>query len=251
MRNRMDPRLGQGLGTTAFGRGGISAAQYDEGLRAHMLSVYNYMISGVLLTGLVALGMNMSGAIALLFNPQTGAPSILGWAVMFSPLAFVFMLGFRINQMSEGAAKGLFWAFATVMGLSMSTIFLRYTGTSIATTFFATSAAFAGLSLYGYTTKRSLSGMGTFLIMGVVGLLVAMLLNLFLQSGALSLMISIAGVLIFAGLTAYDTQKIKETYDYVAGTDMAGKAAIMGALTLYLDFINMFQFLLSFLGQRE
>jgi FtsH-binding integral membrane protein len=205
----------------------------------------------VLLTGLVALGMAASGAVNALFNPVTGAPSVLGWVVMFAPLGFVFLLGFRYQKMSEGAVQGLFWAFAAIMGASMSTIFLRYTGTSIATTFFATAASFAGMSLYGYTTKRDLSKLGTFLFMGLIGILVAMLLNFFLQSGTLALVISIVGVLVFAGLTASDTQRIKETYDYVAGTDMAGKAAIMGALTLYLDFINLFQFLLSFLGQRD
>jgi hypothetical protein len=249
MDNRVDPRLAG----PAFGRraGGALAAEYDAGLRAYMLSVYNYMISGVLLSGMVAIGMVLTGAVAFLFNPATGAPSILGWVVMLSPLALVFFLGFRIPKISEGAAQALFFGFATLMGMSLSTIFLRYTGTSIATTFFATAAAFAGLSLWGYTTKKDLSGFGTFLIMGVVGLLVAMLLNLFLQSSALAFAISALGVLIFAGLTAYDTQKIKETYDYVAGTEMVGKSAIMGALTLYLDFVNMFQFLLSFLGNRE
>lgn len=249
MNNRVDPRLaGPVLGR---GRGSVIGADYDAGLRSHMLSVYNYMISGVLLTGMVALAMAMTGAVAMLFNPVTGAPSLLGWAVMLAPLAFVFLLGFRVQSMSEGKAQAMFWAFSAVMGLSMSTIFLRYTGTSIATTFFATAAAFAGLSLWGYTTKRDLSAMGSFLIMGVVGLLVAMLLNLFLGSPALAFVISAVGVLIFAGLTAYDTQKIKEMYDHVAGTEMAGKAAIMGALSLYLDFINMFSFLLNFLGQRE
>ncbi|HUP68049.1 MAG TPA: Bax inhibitor-1/YccA family protein, partial [Sphingomicrobium sp.] len=145
----------------------------------------------------------------------------------------------------------LFWAFAAVMGLSMSTLFLVFTGVSIAQTFFATAAAYLGLSLYGYTTKRDLSGMGTFLIMGVVGLLVAMLINMFLRSSAMSLAISAIGVLLFAGLTAYDTQRIKSMYAYVAGTDMAGKTVVMGALTLYLDFINMFQFLLTFMGDRR
>jgi FtsH-binding integral membrane protein len=145
----------------------------------------------------------------------------------------------------------LYWAFTVVMGLSMSSIFLVYTGTSIAQTFFAVSAAFAGLSLWGYTTKKDLSGMGTFLIMGVVGLLVAMVVNLFMQSSALQLAISAIGVLLFAGLTAYDTQKIKSMYAHVAGTDMMGKVVIMGALNLYLDFINMFTFLLQFLGNRE
>jgi FtsH-binding integral membrane protein len=248
MVNQTDPRLGR---VAAGGRAGTSAVEYDAGLRKHMLSVYNYMMSGVLLTGAVALGMAATGAVNALFNPVTGAPSILGWVVMFAPLGFVFLLGFRYQKMSEGAVQGLFWAFAAIMGASMSTIFLRYTGTSIATTFFATAASFAGMSLYGYTTKRDLSKLGTFLVMGLIGIIVAMLLNFFLQSGTLALVISILGVLIFAGLTASDTQKIKESYDYVAGTDMAGKAAIMGALTLYLDFINLFQFLLSFLGQRE
>jgi FtsH-binding integral membrane protein len=148
-------------------------------------------------------------------------------------------------------AQLLFWAFAAVMGLSMSAIFLVYTGTSIAQTFFATAAAFAGLSLWGYTTKRDLSGFGTFLIMGVIGLIVAMVINLFLQSSVMSLVISAIGVLIFAGLTAYDTQRIKSMYAYVAGTDMMGKTVIMGALSLYLDFVNMFTFLLSFMGSRD
>ena len=246
MVNQADPRFGRAV--TA--RAGSAAAEYDAGLRKHMLSVYNYMMSGVLLTGLVALGMAYTGAVNALVNPMGGL-SGLGWDVSLSPLAFVFLLGFKYQSMSEGAVQGLFWAFAAIMGASMSTIFLVYTSTSIATTFFATAAAFAGLSLYGYTTKRDLSRLGTFLVMGLIGILVAMLLNMFLQSGALALTISILGVLIFAGLTAYDTQRIKETYDYVAGTDMAGKAAIMGALTLYLDFINLFQFLLSFLGQRD
>jgi len=245
MVNQADPRFG-----ASAARGGVSAAEYDVGLRRHMLSVYNYMMSGVLLTGMVAVGMNMTGAVGALVS-QTGGLSGLGWLVALSPLAFVMMLSFKFQTMSEGAVQALFWAFAAIMGASMSTIFLVYTATSIASTFFATAAAFAGLSLYGYTTKRDLSKLGTFLVMGLVGILVAMLLNLFLQSGTLNLVISILGVLIFAGLTAADTQRIKESYDYVAGTDMAGKAAIMGALTLYLDFINLFQFLLSFLGQRE
>ncbi len=249
MVNQVDPKYGRP--PLGYGRAGTDAAVYDAGLRAYMLSVYNYMLSGVLLTGLVALGMAYTGAVNALFNPATGSPSLLGWLVMLAPLGMVFFLSFRVNKMSDSAAQATFWAFAVVMGMSMSTIFLRYTGTSIATTFFATAAAFGGLSLYGYTTKKDLSGLGTFLIMGLIGILVAMVLNMFMQSGTLALVISIAGVLIFAGLTAYDTQKIKQTYDYVAGTDMAGKAAIMGALTLYLDFINLFTFLLSFLGQRE
>lgn len=250
MVNQSDPRLNRGP-FAAMPRPDISAEVYDAGLRSYMLSVYNYMMSGVLLTGLVALGMAATGAVAALVNPMTGGLSGLGWLVALAPLGFVFFLGFRYQSMSETAVQGLFWAFAAIMGASMSTIFLVYTATSIATTFFATAAAFAGLSLYGYTTKKDLSQLGTFLIMGLVGILVAMLLNMFIQSGPMALVISILGVLIFAGLTAWDTQRIKLSYDYVAGTDMVGKAAIMGALSLYLDFINMFQFLLSFLGSRE
>jgi hypothetical protein len=160
-------------------------------------------------------------------------------------------MSFGLNRMSTSTLQTLFWAFAVAMGLSMSSIFLVYTGVSIAQTFFAVTAGFAGLSLWGYTTKKDLSGWGTFLIMGVVGLLVAMLINLFLQSTAMHFAISAIGVLLFAGLTAYDTQKIKSMYAHVAGTDMMGKVVIMGALNLYLDFVNMFTFLLSFMGNRE
>lgn len=244
MANWSDPRvasapIGVGVGT--------QSAAYDAGLRSYMLSVYNYMASGVLLTGIVALLFAQSGFAASI---MTG-PGLMKYVIMFSPLAFVLALSFGINRMSTFAAQATFWAFATVMGLSMSTIFLVFTGTSIAQTFFATAAAFVGLSLWGYTTKKDLSAFGTFLIMGVVGLLVASIINIFMQSGTLSLVISAVGVLLFAGLTAYDTQRIKSMYSYVAGTDMMGKTVIMGALSLYLDFVNMFQFLLSFLGSRE
>jgi FtsH-binding integral membrane protein len=243
MQNWSDPRT-----TTAYDPAvsvGVPRAARDAGLRSYMLSVYNYMASGVLLTGIVALLFASSGlAQQVLATP-------LRWVIMLAPLGFVMAISFGFNRMKTSTMQTLFWAFAVVMGLSMSSIFLVYTGTSIATTFFAVSVAFLSLSLYGYTTKKDLSGFGTFLIMGVVGLLVAMVLNLFLQSPALQMGISAIGVLLFAGLTAYDTQKIKSTYDYVAGTDMMGKAVIMGALTLYLDFINMFTFLLSFLGNRE
>ena len=170
---------------------------------------------------------------------------------MLAPLAFVMVMSFGINRISTGTLQLLFWAFATVMGLSMSSIFLVFTGTSIAQTFFAVAVGFLGLSLYGYTTKKDLSGFGTFLIMGVIGLLVAIVINLFLQSPAMTMAISAIGVLLFAGLTAYDTQKIKSMYAYVAGTDMMGKVVIMGALNLYLDFVNMFTFLLNFMGNRE
>jgi FtsH-binding integral membrane protein len=226
---------------------GSRDAAFDAGLRSYMLSVYNYMASGVLLTGIVALFFAQSG----LARDIMMGPGILKYVIMFSPLAFILVLSFGINRLSTGTAQLLFWAFATVMGLSMSTIFLVYTGQSIAMTFFATAAAFAGLSLYGYTTKKDLSAFGTFLIMGVVGLLVASIINIFVQSSAFQLVISFIGVLLFAGLTAYDTQRIKSMYAHVAGTDMMGKTVIMGALSLYLDFVNMFQFLLSFMGSRD
>jgi FtsH-binding integral membrane protein len=170
---------------------------------------------------------------------------------MLSPLAIVFAMSFGMARMRTATLQLLFWAFAGLMGLSMSTLFLAFTGVSIAQTFFATAAAYLGLSLYGYTTKRDLSGFGTFLIMGVVGILVAMLVNMFLQSSTMMLLISAIGVLLFAGLTAYDTQRIKSMYAQVAGSDMMGKVVIMGALSLYLDFINMFMFLLQFMGDRR
>jgi FtsH-binding integral membrane protein len=212
-----------------------------------MLTVYNYMASGVLLTGIVALLFAQSGMAAQVFTQ--GGP--LAWLIILSPLALVLVMSFGINRISTGTAQILFWAYAGLMGLSLSTVFLEYTGASIAQTFFATAAAFVSLSLWGYTTKKDLSAMGTFLIMGLFGLIIAMVVNLFMQSSALDLAISAIGVLIFAGLTAYDTQKIKSMYFAVAGTDFIGKAAIMGALTLYLDFINMFLFLLRFMGSRE
>ncbi|HEU0067611.1 MAG TPA: Bax inhibitor-1/YccA family protein [Sphingomonas sp.] len=224
---------------------GARADAYDAGLRSYMLSVYNYMTSGVLLTGIVALLFANSGMAAQVL----GTP--LRWVIMLAPLAFVMVLSFGINRLSTAATQGLYWAFAVAMGLSMSSIFLVYTGQSIATTFFATAAAFAGLSLYGYTTKRDLSAFGTFLIMGVVGLLVASVINMFVQSSGFQMVISFIGVLLFAGLTAYDTQKIKSIYYQVAGTDMVGKSVVMGALSLYLDFINMFTFLLQLMGDRR
>jgi FtsH-binding integral membrane protein len=243
MANWPDPR------STSAGFGSVNvgavSAEFDAGLRSYMLSIYNYMASAVLVTGVVAMLFAQSGlAEQVLVTP-------LRWVIMFAPLAFVMVLSFGINRLSTGTAQALYWAFAVVMGLSMSSIFLVYTGTSIAQAFFAAAAAFAGLSLYGYTTKRDLSAFGTFLIMGVVGILVASLLNLWLQSTALALAVSILGVLIFAGLTAYDTQKLKSMYAYVAGTDQMGKTVIMGALNLYLDFINMFMFLLRLFGDRR
>lgn len=245
MANWSDPRSGPQPGIPGFGGATVARSEaFDAGLRRYMLSVYNYMASGVLLTGIVALLFASSG---LAYQILAG-PGILKYVIMFAPLAFVMVLSFGIGRLSTVAAQALYWSYAAVMGLSLSSIFLVYTGTSIAQTFFATAAAFAGLSLFGYTTKKDLSGFGTFLIMGVVGLLVASLINLFLRSSVMDLVISGVGVLLFAGLTAYDTQKIKSIYAQVAGTDMMGKSVVMGALNLYLDFINMFMFLLRFMG---
>ncbi|MEO0691147.1 MAG: Bax inhibitor-1/YccA family protein [Pseudomonadota bacterium] len=225
--------------------GGATSVTYYEGLRSYMLSIYNYMASGVMLTGIVALLSAMSGLTLAI----AGTP--LFWVVALAPLGFILAINFGLNKMSKGTLNVLFWSFAVVFGISMSTIFLTYTGESIALTFFATAGAFAGLSLFGYTTKKDLSGFGSFLIMGLIGIIIAMVLNFFLQSGTLAFVISVLGVLIFAGLTAYDTQRLKQQYAYLRGTEFMGKAVILGALSLYLDFVNMFMFLLQFLGSRE
>ncbi|GLS30129.1 hypothetical protein SAMN04488498_104166 [Mesorhizobium albiziae] len=240
-------------------------ASIDEGLRAYMVKVYNLMALGLAITGLAALGTMMvattndpSAAVATLANGKMltnvgvalyGSP--LKWVVMLAPLGMVFFLSARIQAMSTSAAQTAFWVFAGLMGLSLSSIFLVYTAQSITQTFFITAAAFGALSLWGYTTKRDLTGMGTFLFMGVIGLIIAMVVNIFLQSSALQFAISAIGVLVFSGLTAYDTQKIKEMYWEGDDVLVSGRKAIMGALTLYLDFINLFTFLLSFLGNRE
>jgi FtsH-binding integral membrane protein len=218
---------------------------FDAGLRKHMLSIYNYMTSGILLTGIVALLTARSGL------AMTFATGPMMWLVALSPLAVVFAMSFGQNKFSQATLQMMFWGFATLMGLSLSTIFLVYTGESIAATFFATAGAFAGLSLFGYTTKKDLSAWGSFLIMGVIGLIIASVINIFLGSSTMSLVISFIGVLVFAGLTAYDTQRLKREYSMYRGTEYAGKAIIMGALSLYLDFINMFLFLLRFMGSRE
>ena len=245
MANWSDPRpTAAPFGTT---RARAGDAAYDAGLRSYMLSVYNYMASGVLLTGIVALLFATGGYAEAVFSQ----PGILKYVIMFSPLAIVFAMSFGANKFSKTTLQGMYWAFALLMGLSLSTIFLVYTGGSIAVTFFATAAAFAGLSLWGYTTQKDLSGMGTFLIMGVVGLIVASIVNMFVQSAPLMYAISFIGVLIFAGLTAYDTQKLKEQYAHLRGTEWAGKAIVLGALNLYLDFINMFLFLLRFMGSSR
>jgi FtsH-binding integral membrane protein len=254
MANWNDPqRTRPGFGTSE-GFSGASVPRtrevFDAGLRKHMLSIYNYMTSGVLLTGIVALLFSSGGATSpaaqVFIN---GGP--LAWVIMLAPLGFVFAMSFGANRFSQATLQMLYWGFAVVMGLSLSTIFLVYTGTSIAATFFATAGAFAGLSLFGYTTQKDLSAMGTFLIMGVVGLIIASLLNMFVQSTGLMWAISALGVLIFAGLTAYDTQRLKSQYAQLRGTELAAKAVILGALQLYLDFINMFLFLLRFMGNNR
>jgi hypothetical protein len=212
-----------------------------------MLKVYNYMASGVLLTGIVAMLFAQTElAQNLMLNP-----SLMSWVIILSPLVVVMVMSFGQGKFSAATLQAMFWGFAVLMGLSLARIFMIFTGESIAQTFFATSAAFAGLSLWAYTTKKDMSGWGSFLVMGMIGLIVASIVNIFLGSDTLGWVISCAGVLIFAGLTAYDTQRIKNEYFYLQGPEMIGKAAVMAALTLYLDFINMFQFLLSFLGNRE
>lgn len=248
---------------------GTRAVQIDEGLRAHMNKVYGTMSVGTFITFLAAWAIaglavtsDPAGASVAIRDGQylTGLGeaiymSPLKWVIMFAPLAFIFFgLGAAANRLSAAGLQLTFYAFALLMGLSLSSIFLVYTGMSIVQVFLVTSIAFAGLSLWGYTTKKDISGWGSFLIMGVIGIIVAMIVNLFLQSEAIMYAVSILGVLIFAGLTAYDTQKIKNTYlemVQIGDTESLGKAAIMGALNLYLDFINMFMFLLQLFGSRE
>lgn len=220
--------------------------EIDQGLRAYMLKVYNYMTSGLALTGIVAL---FTASSEPMLQAIFGSP--LKWLVMLAPLGFVMFLSFGINKMKASTAQALFWVFAGVMGLSMASIFLQFTGTSIARVFFITAGTFAGMSLYGYTTKRDLSGMGSFLFMGLFGIIIAMVVNIFLQSSALHFVISVIGVLVFVGLTAYDTQRIKSIYSEFDTAEVATKKAIHGALTLYLDFINLFIMLLQLFGQSR
>lgn len=247
---------------------GARAAEIDEGLRAHMNKVYGTMSVGMLITFAAAWAI---AGLATTTDPTTAAAQLseskyltsfgyslfaspLRWVIMFAPLLFVFGFSAGINRMSAATAQTVFYVFAAVMGVSISWIFLVFTGQSIIQVFLITAIAFAGLSLYGYTTKKDLSAMGTFLIMGVIGLIVASIVNIFIASSAMAFAISVLGVLIFAGLTAYDTQNIKTTYLQMAHAgdqEWLGKAAIMGALSLYLDFINMFMFLLQLFGNRE
>jgi FtsH-binding integral membrane protein len=229
------------------------ASQVDLGLRSYMLGVYNHMTTALALTGLLALGLNFlsvsNGQLTSIGHLFFVSP--LKWVVILAPLGMVFYISAKLQSISAERARNLFYIYSGLMGLSLSSLLLIYTGESVVRVFFITAASFAALSIYGYTTKKSLSGLGSFLIMGVFGLIIAQIVNIFLGSSGLDLMISVLGVLIFAGLTAYDTQKIKNMY--LAGDDneISGKKSIIGALTLYLDFILMFQFLLSLLGNRE
>ena len=221
-------------------------AEIDVGLRNHMLRVYNYMTVGLVVTGLVAYVIASSPTlISAIFT------SPLAYVVMLAPIGFVLFLSIRIHKMSFGAAQFTFWAFAAVMGASLATIFIAYTGTSVARVFFITAGTFAGMSLFGYTTKRDLSRWGSFLFMGLIGIIIAAVVNMFLASSALQFVISCVGVIVFVGLTAYDTQRIKQMYAAADAHDVAGKKAILGALRLYLDFINLFIMLMSLLGVRR
>lgn len=224
----------------------MSGAAFDEGLRQHMLRVYNYMGLGLVLTGIVAF---VVGNTPVLAQAIFGTP--LQWVVMLAPLGFVLFFSFKINTISTAAAQGLFWAFCAVMGLSMASIFLRFTDTSIVRTFFVAAAMFGATSLYGYTTKTDLTKFGSFMVMGLIGIIIASIVNIFLGWDTLQFAISVIGVVVFLGLTAWDTQSIKERYAEELGHEANQKMAVFGALSLYLNFINLFQLLLSLTGQRE
>ena len=233
-------------------------AGIDEGLRAYMLKVYNYMTTGLVLTGFIAYFFGKASVAAFTPNGviltslgQALFNSGLSWIIMLAPLGFVFYLSARINKMSVASAQITFWLFASIMGLSLASVFVQFTGTSIARVFFITAGTFAAMSLYGYTTKRDLTKLGGFLFMGLIGIILASIVNIFVQSGPMAFIISIIGVLVFVGLTAYDTQTIKNMY-YAGDSESVGsKKALMGALRLYLDFINLFILLLQLFGQRR
>jgi FtsH-binding integral membrane protein len=248
-------------GAPGWGRAASTdAAALDAGLRAYMLRVYNWMASGLLLTAIVAYVIANTGAAELFYTvvrtPRGLAtqPTILGFAAIFAPLAFVLVLSFGINRMSKSSVQALFWVFCAAMGASMANIFAVYVGTSIATTFVITAGMFAAISLYGYTTKADLTRMGSFMMMGLIGIIIAGVVNMFVGSSALQFAISVVGVVVFVGLTAYDTQRIKADYveyAYAEGTDLAAKRSVFDALGLYLNFINLFQLLLQFMGVRQ
>ena len=234
-------------------------AVIDEGLRTYMLKVYNYMTTGLLLTGLIAFFFGKASIVTNELGQIVGVTQIgallfgspLKWVVMLAPLGFVFYLSARINKMSISSAQITFWIFSAIMGLSLASVFIEFTGTSIARVFFITSGTFAAMSLYGYTTKRDLTKLGGFLFMGLIGIIIASIVNIFIQSGPLQFAISIIGVLVFVGLTAYDTQSIKNMYYAGDSENVGSKKALMGALRLYLDFINLFILLLQLFGQRR
>jgi uncharacterized protein len=242
---------------TAQNRAGARAVEMDAGLRSYMLKIYNYMASALALTGVVALfTANSQAMLQAMYrvneNGQVVGQSGLGMVVMFAPLGLVLLMSFGQNRLSIPALQAAFWGFATLMGLSLSSVFLMYTGTSIARVFFITAGTFGAMSLYGYTTKKDLSGFGSFLMMGLIGIILASIVNMFLHSSALQFATSVIGVLIFVGLTAYDTQKLKTMYFQLAGYgDAMARASIMGALSLYMDFINMFLYMLRFFGDRR
>ncbi len=242
----LDPNQRFGLRTAQMTPAEARAAEIDVGLRQYMLRVYNYMASGLALTGIVAFGVASS---------ETAMQAIFGtpmfWLVALAPIGMVFFLSARIHALKATTAQALFWVYAGLMGLSLASIFIVYTGTSIARVFFITAGVFAAMSLYGYTTKRDLSGWGSFLFMGLIGVLIAIVVNIFLQSAALEFVISVVGVLVFVGLTAYDTQAIKSMYLESDSGEVYTKKAVLGALKLYLDFINLFIMLLHLFGQRE
>ncbi len=229
----------------------------DAGLRAHMIRVYNYMTAGVALTGIVAwftfsaAVTQTGGSLALTPFGQAIFQSPLMWVLVLAPLALVFAISFEINRLSVGTALTLFFVYAGLLGLSLASIFLVYTGASITRVFFISAATFGAMSLWGYTTQRDLTGMGSFMFMGLIGIIIASLVNMFLHSTGLDWAISVIGVLIFTGLTAYDTQKIKEMYSPMDDGTIAGRKAVMGALSLYLDFINLFMMLLRLFGDRR
>ena len=236
----------------------VDQATIDEGLRAYMLKVYNYMTTGLVLTGFIAYffgkasveayvpgGVILTPVGNMLFN------SGLSFVIMLAPLGFVFYLSARINKMSTASAQITFWLFASIMGLSLASIFVQFTHSSIARVFFITAGTFGAMSLYGYTTKRDLTKLGGFLFMGLIGIIIASIVNIFFQSGMMAFVISVIGVLVFVGLTAYDTQNIKNMYYGGDSEEVGSKKALMGALKLYLDFINLFILLLQLFGQRR
>lgn len=233
--------------TASFASSATRATTYDYALRDYMVKVYNHMSVALGISGLIAFLVASSPA---LMQAIFGTP--LAWVAMLAPLGFVFFFSYKLNSISAATAKTYLWIYSALMGISLSTIFIAYTGTSVARVFFITASVFGGMSLYGYTTKKDLTGMGSFLMMGLIGLIVASLVNIFLKSSAMEFAISLIGVFLFIGLTAYDTQRIKQTYYHFAGnTEMVSKMAVMGALNLYMDFINLFLMLLRFFGDRR